>query len=335
MITPDKFASSTSKLGLTGPLQFVRECAPEAGQVVIVRAKTENPFYPDLELADGSFSKINVGDVIVGVLGGRQALRGFVGYAPYRVRAGEILHLLNLGGVIGRFVGGHKDLGEPIQVEVIGCAVRGRKLLNIKQAALPEVEILGESKPVILVVGSCMNVGKTAAATEIVRHLAKAGHKVGAAKVSGVACLKDLRKLEAAGAVRTLSFLDCGVPSTVDADVSMIAKTLVANLTEADVIVLELGDGILGYYHVDSVLEDRGFMANVDAVVYCASDLVATWGGRQILESKGIKIACVCGPATDSVAGTTYIEGILGLPAANALTEPGKLMEILAPVVAQ
>jgi hypothetical protein len=333
VIEVTKFASSTAKLGLSGPLAVVRDCSPEAGQVVIVRAKTENPNYPDLELADGTYSRIRAGDVIAGVLGGRQALRGYVGYAPYRVRAGESLHILNLGGVIGRFVGGVKDLGDPIEVEVIGCAVKGKKLLNIRQAALPEVEILGESKPIILVVGSCMNVGKTAAATEIVRLLAKAGHKVGAAKVSGVACLKDLRKFEAAGAVKTLSFLDCGVASTVDADVSTIAKTLVAHLAGADVVVMELGDGILGYYHVDGVLEDAGFMANVDAVIYCASDLVAAWGGKQILESKGIKITCVCGPATDSVAGSTYIEGVIGLPAANALTESAKLMEILAPAV--
>lgn len=330
----DKFASSTSKLPLPEWLTVVREAAPEAGQVVVVRAKTENPFYPDLELRDGTYSRIQAGDVIAGVLGGRQALRGFVGYAPYRVRVGETLHLLNLGGVIGRCIGGHKDLGDAIEVELVGCVVKGKKLLNIQDAALPEVEVLGESKPIILVVGSCMNVGKTAAATEIVRLLTKAGHKVGAAKVSGVACLKDLRKFEAAGAVRTLSFLDCGVPSTVDADVSTIAKTLVAHLADTDVIVMELGDGILGYYHVDSVLEDKGFMANVDAVVYCAGDLVAAWGGKQILESKGIKITCVCGPATDSVAGTTYLEGMLGLPAANALTEPAKVMEILAPAVA-
>lgn len=336
MITPDKFASSTSKLGLSGPLQFVREGSPEAGQVVIVRAKTENPFYPDIELADGTFSRIKVGDVFCGVLGGRQALRGFVGYAPYRVHAGETLHLLNMGGVIGRCIGGHKDLGNPIELELIGLVVRGRKLLNINQAALPEVEILGESKPIVLVLGSCMNVGKTAAATEIVRLLTKAGHKVGAAKVSGVACLKDLRKFDAAGAVKTLSFLDCGYPSTVDADVSTIAKTLVSHLNDvSDIIVMELGDGIMGYYHVDSVLEDAGFMANVDAIVYCASDLVAAWGGKQILEQKGLKITAICGPATDSVAGTSYIEGMLAVPAANALTEPAKLMEILSPAVAK
>ncbi len=334
MIRIDKFASSTSKLALPESLEVVPEAMPEAGQVVVVRAKTENPFYPDLELADGSYSHIRAGDVIAGVLGGRQALRGFVGYAPYRVRAGETLHLLNLGGVIGRCIGGHKDLGDAIEVEFLGCAVRGQKLLNIKEAALPEVEVLGESKPIILVMGSCMNVGKTAAATEIVRLLAKAGHRVGAAKISGVACLRDLRKFEAAGSAKTLSFLDCGVPSTVDADVSTIAKTLVANLADSDVIVMELGDGILGYYHVDSVLEDAGFMANVDAVVFCAGDLVAAWGGKQILESKGIQVTCVSGPATDSVAGTTYIEGVIGLPAANALTEPAKLMEILAPAVA-
>jgi hypothetical protein len=211
--------------------------------------------------------------------------------------------------------------------------VRGKKLVTMKDAALAEVEVLGESKPIILVLGSCMNVGKTAAATEIVRLLTKSGVKVGAAKVSGVACLKDTRRFEVAGAVRALSFIDCGYPSTVDADVSAIAKTCVANLQDVDVIVMELGDGILGHYHVDSVLEDAGFMRNVDAVVYCASDLVAAWGGKKLLEERGIRITCVCGPATDCVAGTSYIEGHLGLPAANALTEPAKLMQILSPAL--
>ena len=39
-----------------------------------------------------------------------------------------------------------------------------------------------------------------------------------AAKLSGVAALKDIEKMKEAGAVRVLSFIDCGFPSTVDVD---------------------------------------------------------------------------------------------------------------------
>ncbi len=328
----DKFASSTARLTIENPVEVVRTFTPEPGMVAIVRALTENPMYPDVELVDGTFSRVKTGDVIAGVFGSRQALRGYVGYSPVKAQGGDKLQLLNLGGVIGRCIDGHKDLGPAVDVEILGVAVRGRKPLSMKLGALPEVPVLGTTKPIVLVVGSCMNVGKTAACCEIVRLFTKRGVKVGAAKVSGVACLKDERKMKASGAVKTASFLDCGFPSTVDCDdVSGIARSLVAALTEdVDMIVMELGDGILGHYHVDSIFEDRSFMANVDAVVYCASDLVSTWGGREIMRAKGIPIDVVCGAATDNCAGTQWIENTLGLAAANALVEQEKLFDILA-----
>jgi hypothetical protein len=296
------------------------------------RALSENAEYPDVELADGSFSRVRAGDLIAGVLGSRQALRGYVGYAPVKASVGDRLQILNLGGVIGRCIDGHADLGPAVDVEVLGAVVRHRKPVTLRDVALPEVPVLGATKPIILVIGSCMNVGKTAACAEIVRLYSKRGARVGAAKVSGVACLKDERKMRAAGAVKTFSFLDCGYPSTVDAeDVSAIARSLVSAMNDdVDLIVMELGDGILGHYHVDTIFDDTSFMANVDSVVFCASDLLAAWGGREILARKGVPIHVVCGPATDNCAGTVYIENALGVPAANALTQPEKLYEILA-----
>jgi len=331
-IVVDKFASAVAGTGLSGPVETVRTFVPEPGLVVAVRALTENPMYPDVELADGSFSRVKPGDVIVGVLGSRQALRGYVGYSPVKAAAGDRLQLLNLGGVLGRCIDGHRDLGPAIDVELLGAVVRGRRPVTLKQHALPEVPVLGATKPVILVIGSCMNVGKTAASVEIARLFTKRGVRVGAAKVSGVACLRDVRRMQLAGAVKALSFVDCGVPSTVDADdVSGIARSLVAALDDAcDLIVVELGDGILGHYHVDSIFEDRSFMANVDAVVYCASDLVSAWGGREALSRKGVPVHVICGPATDNCAGTEWIESTLGIPAINALTEPEKLVDLLA-----
>ncbi len=330
MIPVQKFASVTNRLDLPASVEVLTDCVPAAGQVVIVRAKGENPNYPDIELSDRSFSKIQAGDVIAGALGSRQALKGFVGYAPYRLRAGETLQILNLGGVMGRCVGGATELGDPIDVEVIGCAAKDGKLINIRDAALPEVRVPGASRPVTLVLGSCMHVGKTAAATEIVRLTTEDGSRVGAAKVSGVACLRDLRKFGVAGAVKTLSFLDCGVASTIDADVSVIARTLISHMNDCDRIVMETGDGILGYYHVEKLLEDGAFMANVDTVVFCASDLVSAWGAYELLKSKGIEITVMCGPVTDSVAGTSYIEKRMGIPAVNAVAEPDKLYKVLS-----
>jgi hypothetical protein len=324
-----KVASAASPLKPANPIEVFRQGSADAGQLVVVRALTENPLYPDLELGTGERSTVKKGDLIASVLGSRQALRGFVGYAPYRIAAGDKLHVLNLGGVIGRYVSGHKDLGEPVQVEVLGISKR-----NLREAAIPKVDVLGEAKPIILVCGSCMNVGKTATTEEIIKGLTWQGKKVGGAKITGIACLRDTFRMRAAGAAKTLSFLDCGVPSTVDTDdIAGIARSIVSAMKDVDVVVMELGDGIMGHYKVERFFDDRALMAHIDAVVFCASDLTAAWGGKEILAQRGIKVTVVSGPATDTEAGVTFLEKTVGMPAANALTDSQKLLNLLCPVL--
>jgi hypothetical protein len=328
-IEVSKFASVTSPLMVENPVEVHRQGSADAGQLVVVRALTENPLYPELELVGGGRASVKKGDLIAAALGSRQALRGFVGYAPYRIASGDKLHILNLGGVVGRYVSGHKDLGEPVLVEVLGISKR-----NLREAALPRVDVLAQAKPIILVCGSCMNVGKTATTEELIKGLTWQGLKVGGAKITGIACLKDTIRMKNAGAVKTLSFLDCGVPSTVDTeDIAGIARSIVAELQGVDVVVMELGDGVMGHYKVERFFDDRALMSHIDAVVFCASDLTAAWGGKEFLAQRGIKIAAVSGPATDTEAGVTYLEKVIGLPAANALTDSQKLLNLLSPVL--
>ncbi len=80
------------------------------------------------------------------------------------------LHLLNMGGVIGCCTGHHSSLGDAIKVEVIGlvCDEDGR-VLNIADAALPLRTNLGETAPLVMIAGTCMNSGKTYAATELIK----------------------------------------------------------------------------------------------------------------------------------------------------------------------
>ena len=324
----DVFGSVTLPLALTSPVEVSEQGKAEPGQVVAVRALTENPNYPDIEKPDGTRVPIRKGDVIGSVLGSRQALRGYVGYAPLRIAAGDRLQVLNLGGVIGRHVSGSPKLGAPVQVEVLGISPR-----NLVEAALPKVDVLASAPPIILVAGSCMNVGKTVTSVAIVKGLTARGLRVGAGKITGMASLKDTILMEKAGAVRTYSFVDCGVPSTVDTeDVAGIARSIVGKLSDLDVIVLELGDGVIGHYRVDRFFDDRGLLSHVDAVVFCAADLTAAWGGREFLSQKGVDVKVFCGPVTETEAGVTHLESSVGAPAINALTDPEKLVDLVAPV---
>jgi hypothetical protein len=330
IIDADKIGSATSPLGLSKTVAVTDTVfQPRAGDVVAVRALTDSATYNMLELPTGRLAKINPGDVLLGVLGRRRALKGFVGDVPPTLNAGDQLHLLNMGGVIGLCTGHHSSLGDAIRVEVIGvvCDEEGRAL-NIADAALPLRSRLGATAPLVMIAGTCMNSGKTYAATELIKQATRAGLRIAAAKLSGVACLRDTLNMADHGAIATASFLDCGLPSTVGADnLAPVAKAIIAQLNESapDLIVLELGDGILGGYSVESIFDDEELRAATAAIVFCASDYVGAWGGIELFRRRGMQVNVVAGSVTDSQMGQDYIESEFGVPAANARRD-GKLL---------
>ncbi|HEU4796895.1 MAG TPA: hypothetical protein VFT02_14765 [Pyrinomonadaceae bacterium] len=330
----DKIGSATSPLGLTKTVALVSSTDfPTAGDVVVVRALTDSATYNLLELPTGRLAKINPGDLLLGVLGRRRALKGFVGDVPQTVKSGDRLHLLNMGGVIGRCTGHHSSLSDAIELEVIGLACdEDGAVLNIGDACLPSRTRLGETAPIVMIAGTCMNSGKTVAATELIKQATRSGLKVAAGKLSGVACLRDTLNMADHGAIATASFLDCGLPSTVDVeDLAPTAKAIVAKLNEAnpDLIVIELGDGILGGYSVDTIFADRELLEATAALVFCASDYVGAWGGIELLRRRGVAVDVISGSVTDSRMGEDYIKEQFHVPAANARREGAALFELV------
>jgi hypothetical protein len=334
VVEADKIGSATSPLDLSKTLAVVtaRESV-RAGDVVVVRALTESATYNQLELVTGRLAKINVGDVLVGVLGSRRALKGFVGDVPETIAAGDELHLLNMGGVIGFCKGHHSSLSDAIRVEVVGLVYdESVRVRNIGDAALPLRESLGASAPLVIIAGACMNSGKTFAATELIRQATAAGMRVAAGKLSGVAALRDTLNMSDHGAVATASFLDCGLPSTVGVgDLAPVAKAIIGKLNASapDLIVIELGDGILGGYSVESVFDDAELRAAMAALIYCASDYVGAWGGIELLGRRGLTVDLVAGSVTDSQMGEDYIEQEFKVAAGNARRDGARMFEIV------
>jgi hypothetical protein len=334
VVEADKLGSATSPLALPKTLAVVgAPLRPRAGDVVVVRALTDSATYNQLELPTGRLAKINPGDVLVGVLGSRRALKGFVGDVPESIKAGDELHLLNMGGVIGCCTGHHSSLSDAIRVVVVGLVAdeQGR-VRNIADAALPLRAELGASAPLVLVAGACMNSGKTYAATELIKQATRAGLRVAAGKLSGVACLRDTLNMADHGATATASFLDCGLPSTVGTgDLAPVAKAIIARLNECapDLIVIELGDGILGGYSVESVFDDAELRAATAALVYCASDYVGAWGGVEWFARRGLTVDLIAGSVTDAQMGEDYIEQQFNVAAGNARRDGARLFEIV------
>lgn len=334
-IRPHKFTSVVHRLGLPPEVSFTRNIRSESGQVLVVKALEEKRIYDQVELTTGRLAHVGMGDVLVGALGRRDALRGFVGRVPTAIQAGDVIHLLNLGGVLGQAVSENRDVGHPLRVEVLGMVTLEGRGVNIADAAVPDPGLTAPVPPVIVVSGSCMNSGKTVAACEIISRLTQRGYAVAGAKLTGVAAVRDTLNMQDHGALTTLSFHDCGLPSTAGVeDVAPIAKRVLRSIpravgAELDVIVAEMGDGIIGCYGVETILRDAEFQSWIHAHVLTANDLVAAWGGARWLRENGLDLDVIAGPATDNDVGVHYVRDTLGLGAANARTDPEAFVNLV------
>ena len=339
-----KIASVVHRLGLPQQVPISRLVDARVGQALVVRALGEKSVYDQLELENGRMAHIGKGDVLVGALGRRDALRGFVGRVPDSLKAGDTLHVLNMGGVLGRVTSGSREVGPPLEVEVLGMALRDGKPANIADAAVTDAPDDQALPPVIVVSGSCMNAGKTFAACELIARLTARGYACGGVKLTGVAALRDTLNMSDHGAAATLSFVDLGLPSTAGhPEVASVARRVLASVAhqaaaegqELDVIVAELGDGLIGNYGVDAILEDPGFRGHVRAHVLAATDLVAAWGGLRWMEQHGLSADVVCGPATDNEIGVDTLTRDMGVAAHNARLDAEALVDHVEQVAFQ
>ncbi|HVG09865.1 MAG TPA: hypothetical protein VNM67_19345 [Thermoanaerobaculia bacterium] len=334
----DKVSSVTRSCQLKREVRLTPDIPCEEGVVVAVRVLHDKSTYNQLELPSGRMAQVKRGDIIVGALGHRSALFGYAGHLPTSLAPGDHIHLLNMGGVLGICDSVSPDLGPPFECEVLGAVLHfpylGERIgVAAKIGGLPldaNAPVMTGGVPVVALVGSCMNCGKTAAACALVRELSHGGLTVDGFKATGVSLRRDVLAMEDAGARTTAIFTDLGVVTTTAANAASVTRTLLTRLAanRPDAIVAELGDGLLGAYGVAAILEDEKIRNAFTAVVLAANDPVAAWGGvRMLRERFGIEPAAVTGPATDNLAGTRIIEEQLGVPAINARLDAARLTE--------
>jgi len=331
-IVPDQVSSCAGTLDLAFPLTTAEIPNPGPGDVVLARVEEVNPAYPAMELPDGTDIILEPGMTIVGALGTRKALHGFSGRIPHPLFIGQHVQLLNKGGVIGECTAFHRNLEWPTLLTYLGTVVEGDRPVNLRDSALPFVNQELPKVPLVFVLGTCMNSGKTTVCKTIIDGFSKRGYQINSGKVAGVACRRDLNVMKQSGSERVLSFHDFGLPSSADVpSLVPVARSIVHHLAdpEPDFIVLEMGDGILGGYNVSSLFEDKELLSRRAATVICANDLMGTWGALEWLRQHDVDTAhdpiLVSGPVTDSCEGVKYIEDNWGVQAANPFDSSGKL----------
>ena len=327
----DKVASVAQHSNLSNKLRLSPDIPCEEGVLVAVRVLNNKARYNQLELTSGRMSTVTQGDIVVGALGHRKALRGYSGHLPTKLAVGDTIQLLNIGGVLGICDSANPDVGPPFDCEVLGTVLHfpylGERIGVPARAGAqtldPDAPLDMQGVPVVALAGTCMDSGKTAAACAIVSRLRHRGLHVAACKATGVSLRRDVLAMQDAGAAETMIFSDLGIVTTTAENGPALTRTLLTNLAaeQPDVVVLELGDGLLGAYGVEAILSDKSIRDALTAVVLCANDPVAAWGGAKILrEQFDIEPAVVSGPATDNAVGIDQISERLRLPAINALS---------------
>src|SRR5690606_13751629 len=142
-------------------------------------------------------------------------------------------------------------------------------------------------------------------------------------------CSSDLiLAMQDAGARNGMIFTDLGVVTTTSATGPALTRTMLTELAakRPDVIVFELGDGLIGTYGVDSILHADDIRAALTSVVLSANDPVAAWGGVKLLRERfGIEPTVVTGPATDNSVGVDIIQEQMSVKACNAMTHGAEL----------
>lgn len=337
----DKVASVAQHSNLGNELRLSTDIPCEEGVLLAVRVLNNKTRYNQLELTSGRMATVNQGDIVVGALGHRKALLGYSGHLPARLAVGESVQLLNIGGVLGICDSANPDVGAPFDCEVLGTVLHfpylGERIgvpARVGSHKLDDAsELDTRGVPVIALAGTCMDSGKTAAACAIVSRLRHLGFAVAGCKATGVSLRRDILAMEDAGAQDTMIFSDLGIVTTTAENGPALTRSLLSSLAEAapDVIVVELGDGLLGAYGVEAILSDARIRSALTAVILCANDPVAAWGGTKILrEQYEIEPAVVTGPATDNAVGIDQIRQRLSLPAINAMTNGVALGDAVA-----
>src|SRR5689334_19846971 len=331
-VVVDKIASVTQACGLGNEVRVATDNIPaEEGVVVVVEILTNKSTYNTLELTSGRMAKVGKGDIVAGALGHRKALFGYSGHVPQTVKPGDVLQMLNIGGVLGVCDSVNPDKGKPFDCRVIGGVLDfpylGERIGVPARVGYrkfdPDAPLNTHGVPIVALAGTCMEAGKTAAAAAIIARMRHRGLVVDAFKATGVSLRRDILAMEDAGARNSAIFTDLGIVTTTRANGPALTRTMLTELSagKPDVIVFELGDGILGTYGVDAILECPDIRSALTGVILSANDPVAAWGGVKILRERfGIDPCVVTGPSTDNAVGVEIITTQMGVSAFNAMT---------------
>lgn len=294
---------------------------PRPGDVVLARVVTIGQ-HRRLESPESRRQILFEGDEIVVSYGSRYAADQFHAVIPQDLGP---CHLAAGGGLASRVVDQHASIKDATVIEPIGLLSTADGVVNLSAFAphrvRPASSATGAASrvPVVAVVGTSMNSGKSTTLACLARGLAAAGLTVHAGKATGTGAGNDAYHYADAGADHVVDFTDFGLPSTFGLpfeDVRDAFATMADVLASParhgapDVVLIEIADGL---YQGDTsrLLTDDAFRTVVDRVVFAAGDALGASGGVGALRALGCEPSVVSGVLTASPLATAEARAVL------------------------
>ena len=297
------WAFTTRRVRDSASVKLDRSSRPTAGDLVLARVDAIG-HHSGLQLPDGRRRTLFPGDEIVLAYGNRYAPNQFEAVVP---ESQGPCHLVAAGGVAGKALSWHSRISRgPTEITPLGLlsGASGRPI-NLRDFALPLADQPPAMHPPILaVVGTAMDSGKTQTCAYLVQGLRQAGLRVGYAKVTGTGSGGDTWLLHDAGARPVLDFTDLGLASTYlvpSEQVERVFVSLITHLTDARVhaIVLEIADGVL-QCETATLLESAAVRDLVGGFVFAACDAMGALAGSTWLRSRDLPLLALGGLLTAS-----------------------------------
>ncbi|MBB5790581.1 DUF1611 domain-containing protein [Jiangella mangrovi] len=290
---------------------------PAAGDVILARVDSIGA-HDWIERPDGRKARLFAGDEIVVAYGARYATDAYEAVVPDDFGPCD---LVAAGGMAGRVVGAYSGFAAPTRITPLGrLAGHDGRGLTVRDGAPigPAPVPPALHPPVVAVVGTSMNAGKTTSAASLVKGMTRAGRRVAAAKVTGTGAGNDRWHLIDAGGAPVLDFTDAGFPSThlvspEDLVATYFGLLSAVSAAEPDMVVIEIADGVA---HVETarLLAEPAVRATLSGVLFAAGDALGALSGVNLLRSWHLRVTAVTGMVTASPLAAREAAGLVDVP---------------------
>ena len=327
-----KRSSVVKNLRIKGKMEFISKGRCRKGDIVLVKVLSINKNFPYIRDSLSNKIRLKKGDLLLGCLSDRYATHVLEGAVPEYLERGDVLHRLEPGGAIGIIKSCRKNFTKT-ELEFQGFLSRKGRILNIMDFSIKKKGIT-KIPGLIISIGTDMSSGKTTAAAMLVRGLVETGCKVGAAKITGIGSIKDVKFFKKSGAFRVYSIIDAGCPSTMDLSIreleDIFLKTF-SNLAagKPDFIVLEIADGIL-QRETAMLLKSSVIRKFHPRFVLSCNDALGAYGGGIELKRRYKTVpVLISGLGAITDLGRKEIECITGIKALDSITQYREMSRFL------